>query len=229
MPPRKKQQKAEAAPQPEAGAQAAGPQESCDCSDAASKQFVQAQAARSQKPGPETQTAQPRPDHGGPGKLAVTVALAFIVLYLAYSFFLAPPASLGIVVDADTFKGTLASSDRVFIVMDVRGVTDPATRDNVIQCGVDFAASSAIGGKNRTIFSFSNGDEASPLPFLSGLSQTCISTEGERPIQGCLDELGNGVTILVTGGQEGAEYYSHGMVVRVGRNYTVGTCGIHRT
>ncbi len=151
--------------------------------------------------------------------LLVAAALAYYFVLLSGSLF-----NTGSEVDAETFKNAFSSAPTVFIVMDVRGVKDSLVSNNVMQCGVDFAGSSGLGGKDAVYFSF--GDEG------------CTAPDGPHPMKDCLSQLKNGLVIYVKEcqapfaifGQQcggGAKYYSNGMIVSVGKNYTLGTCGIH--
>lgn len=170
---------------------------------------------------PEKMPAQEARTKGDRVKIGVVILLAAVTLCLVYVFLLIPEGDFGARVDAETFKSAFDSAGKVYIVMDVRGVADPNVSDHVLQCGVDFAGSTGMGGKNATIFSFT--DEG-------GEEKGCIAGEAQtlRPVRECLSQLKDGVTIYVKSGPGGAEYFSRGMVVTVGANYTMGTCGIRR-
>ncbi|MEW6722761.1 MAG: hypothetical protein AB1324_05865 [Candidatus Micrarchaeota archaeon] len=159
-----------------------------------------------------------KPQAGGGLKMAAVGALFVIALALAIYFILLLPGTSfvpGTAVDAETFKGIFANASKVYIIMDVRGAPDSATSQNVIQCGIDFAASSGMGGKVVTPMSFG--------------SEGCVAPDGPRPIKECVSLLSDGVTVYVREGPGGATYHSNGMVVTVGREYSLGTCGIKRT
>jgi hypothetical protein len=152
-------------------------------------------------------------------KNGAILILAFAVLALAYYFYTLPTVSFapGDPVDAETFAKSLANSTTVFVVIDLRGVQSPIERGSVMQCGIDFAGSTGIGDK-----------QVIPLSFDSD----CIGATGSRPISECTAMLKDGLTILVrgapAGASPGASYYSNGMVVLVGSNYTQGICSIKR-
>ncbi len=155
-------------------------------------------------------------DSGGLMKGILIIALLASALFLAYYFITMPENAFvpGSDVDAETFKNIFLHSQNVFIVMDVRGVTDDAVSNNVLQCGVDFASSSGMGGKVVTPISFGNDG--------------CVAPDGVHKAKDCFAMLKDGVTIYVKEGQGGVKYYSNGMVVTVGREYVLGTCGIKR-
>lgn len=169
---------------------------------------------------PSTEPAQkaggPR-EQGGLIKGLMVVGLLAAVLFMAYYFLTLSENSFvpGSVVDAETFKGIFSHAQNVFIVMDVRGVSDTAVSNNVLQCGVDFAASSGMGGKTVTPISLGN--------------EGCVAPDGVRKPKECFTMLQDGVTIYVKEGPGGANYYSNGMVVFVGNQYALGTCGIKAT
>lgn len=175
------------------------------------------------KPLPPSEPAEEQPSAAGPKKglsamKTVAVAVLFvIVIGLAY-YFLSSSDSRFIPssgVDAETFKGIFAAATKVYIVMDVRGASNDKASTNVLQCGVDFAASSGMGGKTVTPMSLSNDG--------------CIAPDGKKDPKQCFSMLKDGITIYVTEGTSGTKYYSNGMVVTVGQDYVVGTCGIRQT
>ncbi|MDD5172282.1 MAG: hypothetical protein PHF60_04575 [Candidatus ainarchaeum sp.] len=161
---------------------------------------------------PEPKNEEPKKGKGSGFKIFVVLLLFAVAVVLAYYFITASAFDTGPGVDAETFKNNFAAAETVYIVMDVRGVKDPTVSNNVLQCGVDFAASSGMGGKDAVYFSF--GDDG------------CTAPDGPHPLQDCVSQLKNGLTIYVKEGPGGASYYSKAMVVTVGKTYTFGTCGI---
>jgi hypothetical protein len=148
-------------------------------------------------------------------KSAALVALALLVAGMAYYFYLqlTPSFTPGRAVDEGTFKEIFANATRVSIVMDVRGAADNATATNIMQCGVDFAGSTGMGGKEMAPFSIS-GDG-------------CVAQDGQHPLDWCISALSDGITIYVREGS-GVSYYDNAMVVGVGPQYPLGSCGIKR-
>ncbi len=174
------------------------------------------QEAKESSPGSEGMK-KPQGSKGSALKTAAVVILLVIALALAYYFLNQSSTAFvpGTSVDADTFKNAFDSASNIFIVMDVRGVTDSTVSNNILQCGVDFAGSSGMGGKAVTPISFG--------------SDGCVAPDGKRDPQDCFNMLKNGITIYVKQGQGGVAYYSNGMVVTVGSNYTLGACAISRS
>jgi hypothetical protein len=162
-------------------------------------------------------SAEGKHEQGGLMKGIMVFGLLAAVLFLAYYFITLSANSFvpGTDVDAETFKGIFTHSENVFIVMDVRGASNAAVANNVLQCGVDFAASSGMGGKTVTPMSFGNDG--------------CVVPDGYHKPGECFAMLKNGVTIYIKEGPGGAKYYSNGMVVLVGPEYALGTCGIKAT
>lgn len=140
----------------------------------------------------------------------LTVAILFAYLFLVSDAMFIP----GSEVDVETFTDIFGSAEKVYIFMDVRGVNNDFTRTNILQCGVDFAASSGMAGKDVTYFSLGDGE--------------CIAPDGSHPPSYCFSQLENGITIYVKEGPGGADYYTNGMMVYVGTDYELGTCGIRR-
>ncbi|MCI0503457.1 hypothetical protein L0Y65_01975 [Candidatus Micrarchaeota archaeon] len=157
-----------------------------------------------------------RGEAGSPMKAFAVVALLCAAVFLAYYFITLPENSFvpGAKVDAETFKGIFLDAANVYIVMDVRGAGSAPVSTNILQCGVDFAASSGMGGKSVTYLSFG--------------SEGCVAPDGAHPPKECFAMLKNGITIYVKEAPGEVSYYSNGMVVPVGADYVQGTCGIKR-
>ncbi|MEW6036237.1 MAG: hypothetical protein AB1529_06500 [Candidatus Micrarchaeota archaeon] len=150
-----------------------------------------------------------------PKTLAIAVLLVVAIAMALYFFvFAGSKFATGQEVDAETFKGIFLDAEKVYIVMDVRSAPDGVS-NNVLQCGVDFAASSGMGGK--TVTPLSMGREG------------CVAPDGVHTYDECFAMLKDGITIYVKDGPGGARYYSNGMVVTVGPEYKLGACGIART
>ena len=143
-------------------------------------------------------------------------ALIIISIFLIFHFLnLSNYAFIpGAAVDQEEFKEAFDSSDLVYIVMDVRSVEDNETSRNILQCGVDFAGSSGMGGKSVNYFSISE-------------EEGCIAPDGSHEESYCFSQLKNGITLYVREGGE-TTFHSNGMVVGIGPEYALGTCGIHR-
>jgi hypothetical protein len=157
-----------------------------------------------------------RRDRGAPLKAFAVLALFVAALLLAY-YLLGISGSAfdtGSEVDAETFKGIFLNATNVYIVMDVRGAGNDVISNNVIQCGVDFASSSGMGGKLVTPISLSDAG--------------CVTPDGTPTVRECFSMLRDGITVYVKEGPGGAKYYAKGMVVTVGQQYALGTCGIKR-
>jgi hypothetical protein len=154
-------------------------------------------------------------------KTIAVIALFILVVAFAYYFFFISSGGFtpGYEVSADTFKSILQNSEKVSVVMDIRKITNSNISDNVLQCGVDFAGSSGLSGKNLSIISIDdNGCIAANM--------TNITTAGNYTIDECFSIMQNMTTIYVKSGSDGARYYSKGMVVTVGPLYKFGTCNI---
>ena len=167
-------------------------------------------------PIPEPLAPTGKGDAGSMMKVFAVLSLLGAVAFLAYYFISLPDNSFipGAEVDAETFKGIFQDAGTVFIVMDVRGAGTDTVSTNIMQCGVDFAASSGMGGKAVTPLSFS--------------SEGCWAPDGNREAKECFAMLRNGLTIYVKDGPGGAKYYENGMMVTVGPQYSFGQCGIKK-
>jgi hypothetical protein len=164
--------------------------------------------------------AAPVTDKGAMLKIAAIALLGVLVVVLAYYFLVlsSPTFIPGSEVDVETFKGAFASASKVYIVMDIRGISNESLRGSIMQCGVDFAGSTPMGGKQVVPMSFSNTDCTIPP-----VNKT---DNGIRTLKECASMLKDGLTIQVKEGPGGAKYYSNGMVVFVRPGYEAGTCGM---
>jgi hypothetical protein len=147
-------------------------------------------------------------------KMLAVALLGVLVIILAFYFLTGAGFAPGSKVTPDQFKDLLISSQKIYIVMDVRGVQSDITRGNILQCGVDFSSSTFLGSKKEVV-PLSIGDKE------------CFSPEGSKTPKECTDMLKDGLTIDIQQGSGGAEYYSNGMVVAIGPEYKVGSCGIN--
>ncbi|HSB47008.1 MAG TPA: hypothetical protein VLD37_03270 [Candidatus Bilamarchaeum sp.] len=167
-------------------------------------------------PAPVPVEARVRKSGSGMLKNLALAGLIIVAIVLAYYFLSNSDTSFvpGSAVDAETFKAEFEKAPRVFIVMDIRGVSDPVISNNILQCGVDFAGSSGMGPKNAT--------------YISVDGSGCVAPDGKHETRECFSWLRSGLTIYIKQGDSGAKYYSNGLVVNLGKEYTLGTCGIHR-
>ncbi len=158
---------------------------------------------------------EPKKESGGATKFLFIAALLIAVAILAYYFVLQPKDQFipGASVDETTFLNNFDSAKYIYIVMDVRGIGDDLLRKNILQCGVDFAGSSAIALKNASYYSL--GDAG------------CVTVEGSKSAEYCFSEIRKGMAIYVHEGNT-TSYYSNGISVGVEKDYVLGTCGIHR-
>jgi len=141
--------------------------------------------------------------------ILVVIAIAAYVILVPYHTFVP-----GQEVDKETFLGLFAEEDNIIIFMDARGVSDAKTRQNIFQCGIDFAGSSGMGPKNATYFSI--GDDESG----------CVTPQGVQEEEYCFDQLDDAITIYVQHGDH-TGYFNNGVIVEVNSEYPVGLCGIN--
>jgi hypothetical protein len=168
----------------------------------------------------EAPAAQPQKERGSGLKVLAVIVLLLAVLALGYYFLVQAGNRFdtGAQVDQETFTNNFLNAEKVYIVMDVRGVQDDLIRQNVIQCGVDFAQSAVLGekGANQKVIPLSFDDSE------------CVAPDGPHPAKDCFEMLKDGQTIYVKEGTPGVKYYSNGMVVTIGREYYLGGCSIKK-
>jgi len=153
-------------------------------------------------------------DEGDRLKVLAIVLLAIAAAVFAFYFYSMREESLtlGSEVNLATFSSILMDAKNVFIVMDVRSFSNYSVKQNILQCGVDFAGSEGLAGKNLTFYSLDTG-------------QSCVGMNGNLSISQCLKEMANGLTIFVQEGN-GTKFYSNAMVVGVGSVYPANGCNI---
>jgi hypothetical protein len=184
-------------------------------------------ALQSAKPAPEPPIAAPKPRDWLPAlKASCVVLLAVFVLWMAWHFLTLAPSNAfvpGPGVNASAFQSAFLNASHVYVVMDTRGLNGTIS-DNVMQCGVDFAYSNGMGGKTVSYLSLS--DSGCLEATIAG-NGSVMKNSANQTVGGCISELDNGIVIYVESGAN-SYYYSNALVVGIGSNYTVGTCGIRR-
>lgn len=139
----------------------------------------------------------------------VIIPAISVIIILAIGYFILT-IEAGMPVSSSVFAETLADANRVYIIMDLRGA-DELTKRAIMQCGIDFASSPALGNKNITTFAL-EGD-------------TCTTMEGLRDVSSCLDESKSGPLIFIQQGNN-STFYRNKVIVGVGPDYKLGMCSI---
>ncbi len=149
-------------------------------------------------------------------KFIAILLLLLIAVALAYYFLIASiPQQVftpGAEVNSTEFLNIFSISKEAFIVMDLRNAQNGIQSNNVMQCGIDFASSNGFGDKNVTPLSL---DKSS-----------CVTPNGVVDYATCASMMKNRLVVYVRSGNDDVRYYSNGLVVSVGQNYTLSTCGI---
>lgn len=116
------------------------------------------------------------------------------------------------IADPQIFSDHLMAAQNVFIIQDLRNVTNDTIRKNIQQCGIDFAGSSGLVDKNLSIFAF-EGDK-------------CTSLDGIVDINICLDKLKfANITIQIKQADK-TLIYKNKLLVGIGKNYPSKSCSI---
>ncbi|MBD3390218.1 hypothetical protein GF415_04685 [Candidatus Micrarchaeota archaeon] len=116
------------------------------------------------------------------------------------------------------FASNLLSSDKVYIVEDLRGLgAYPISKNNIMQCGVDFAGSEGIVGKEMKIYVLEE--------------DSCSHSSGNSTLEACYSEIlaaSNDTSSAVIWIEKGSipEFYERGLLVRVNETYMQGDCSI---
>lgn len=131
-----------------------------------------------------------------------------------------PPFEEGTNTTLQEFASNLLLAQTVYIVEDIRGLDEkyPISRNNIMQCAVDYAGSPGIVGKELQVYAL-EGD-------------VCTNYQGEIPIKDCyadvLEAAGRMDTVIIWIEKgESPEFYSRGIIVRVNEDYVQGMCSIN--
>lgn len=154
-------------------------------------------------------------------KTIATFLLVVIALFTIY-FLLGPKASPdippvindsfdGIPVSPETFADELANSSHLYIVQDLRAASTPDIRKNIQQCGIDFAASRGLVGKNITIYALEANE--------------CTTLQGIVAAGTCIESIRDNMAIYIKAGNSSA-FYDKRLIVGIGPTYPTQSCNI---
>ena len=128
-----------------------------------------------------------------------------------------PFAKEGENVTLQEFSANLLAASRFYIVEDLRDLEKyPLSKQNLMQCGVDYAGSPGLVGKEFSVYAFDDGD-------------VCYTMGGTATISECYEEIlvasedPNAAIIWIEQGGS-PEIYSRGLLVRINGTYVQGTC-----
>lgn len=169
-------------------------------------------------------------------KTLVVGAIALIAILLgAFILFSQPPVAPpqgsgdysnplgGQNVTMEEFATSLAHAQKIYLVEDLRGLEKyPISRNNIMQCGVDFAGSEGLVGKEVNLYIL-EGDECSASEAGANLTIKKVS-ECHSTVSSAF-KSGGSVVIWVEKGYS-PSIYSSGLVVRVNETYSQGMCSI---
>ncbi len=120
----------------------------------------------------------------------------------------------------EEFATHLLSAQKVYLIEDLRNLSGyPMSKNNIMQCGVDYAGSPGLVGKTFTIFAFDDGE-------------VCNTADGVMPISECYKLLEQAAkdqdsAIIWIERGDSPEFYSRGLLVRVNEAYVQGLCSIN--
>ncbi len=147
------------------------------------------------------------------------VALIVIVVVACLALFYSQepaPFDKGAEINGETFIHLLENAETIYIVMDIRNVSNNSTKKNILQCGVDFASSTGLVGRNVRYMALDPEEGC----IVGDFDSTSVES-----IPGCLGKLNDAMSLYVTEGDE-TKYYTKAAVVGVGEYYNIGTCDI---
>ncbi|HLC68725.1 MAG TPA: hypothetical protein VJH24_02700 [Candidatus Bilamarchaeaceae archaeon] len=148
-------------------------------------------------------------------KRIVVIALVIAALVLAYVVIFTPFAPRyspeGFPVDGGVFLESLRDVSSVYIVMDIRHAA-PEVRQNILQCGVDFAGSPGLANKEITTMALEEN--------------SCVGLEGSESVADCLNGL-QGQTVLYIQQGDQTAFYPHAVIVGMGEEYALEDCHVN--
>ncbi len=121
-------------------------------------------------------------------------------------------------INKETFLALLAEKKPVYIVMDARNVSDNYTKRNIFQCGVDFAGSSGLVGREVYIVAMEDAGCVLASPSRA-INRTATNSE-------CIKMLNSGGIAVYSHAGNDTLYYSRAAMVGVGDTYVLGSCSI---
>ena len=149
--------------------------------------------------------------------VGLLIIIVIGVFYFTYPWNSVSGFDKGNEVNYDTFREILNDADKIYIVMDVRDASSVPVKTNILQCGVDFAGSYGLVGRDVTYMSLD--------PVEKCVIGNVDGDTGIYEIDECLRMLNDGVSLYVTEGN-GPEYYTKAAMVGVNETYALGTCGV---
>jgi hypothetical protein len=168
-------------------------------------------------------------------KTIIVGAVALIAILLGAFILLSPPPVTppvqndypnplgGQTATMGEFADALMSSQTVYLVEDIRGLEKyPISRNNIMQCGVDFAGSQGLAGKEVNIYIL-EGNECSASEAGGNLTIKALS-ECHAAVASAFGKAGNSVIWIEKG--YSPSVYPSGLVVRINETYTQGMCNI---
>jgi len=124
-------------------------------------------------------------------------------------------------VNQSTFLNKLANAKHVYIIMDLRNVSDDGVKRNIMQCGVDLAGSRGLVSKNITIAS---------LTEQACYFSSSLNSPQKKPISFCLHFRANSqtITFYITNLNK-TYFFNNEMKIGVGKAYKIGDCHVELT
>lgn len=156
-------------------------------------------------------------------KTIVTILLVIIAVIAAYVIFNRPPVVTSpsdnvtfstfnkTPVSPDVFVEELSNANELYIIQDLRTTNDAQIRQNIQQCGIDFASSRGLIDKNLTILAFEG--------------TSCISLNKTESVPTCLENMNKRTTIYIQAGKT-YTFYDNLLVVGINGTYNYASCNI---
>jgi len=150
-------------------------------------------------------------------KTAVVAVIAIIAIFFVASFMLGKEMRMeleyfkGELANSSAFSQSLASANKVYIVMDLREANE-TQRLNIMQCGTDFAGSEGLVNKEITTYALEK--------------DVCTTLEGMTSIETCVNNaLNNGIGFYIYKGNS-TYFFKDKAIVGAGGNYQYKNCDI---
>jgi len=155
-------------------------------------------------------------------KMAAVILLGLVAIILAYYIFglsgqvMPGTESLrydtGELSNSSGFVSDVQAAKKIYIVMDLRNVASDKQKNNIMQCGTDFAGSQGLVGKELSVLAIE--------------SNTCTLLNGTSDINGCIKEAMTGVGFFINSGNS-TTFFKNKIIIGIGEVYQPKSCGVN--
>ncbi len=150
-------------------------------------------------------------------KNAIVLIAVLVAVGIGYYILTQPPIEIkydnGETATSAIFTEGLQNANKVFIVMDIRGVASEKQKGNIMQCGTDFAGSSGLVEKELVIYAIEGN--------------SCMNLNSTNlKVNDCLADAISNFAIIINGGSK-TTFMKNRAIVGIGEEYEFGECKVN--